>query len=418
MKNLFISLFLIITCTFSSNTFSAIYKCVSAQGQVIYNDKPCPNSNKESQIKEHYSSAVSIKPYTGRFRHNELVKRNIELIKEKSDSALKTTMDRLGIKRSIGVVDISVSDDNKVTNALAYASTVELYSVKRGIIVFDPRYMSFNGYNIEHVLIHEITHAVMRDILKERYSKEWPVWLKEGLSVWVSGELEERQRLTVSGIVFAKNRPAALINGIEGKHSGQDYYEDGLFFEYLEKEYGIKAIHKFIELAIKGNNYQTSFKLSFGSDLKHLQNKAREYSNNKLNRYLVKSDYNSYQKVKNLAAGRKTSTQKVKASYEEFINQYPNSDFIPNATYQTGIYNLRLKNYKEAIKIFDKMLANHYQNTNLFRNSLYHKGYSFMKMGEKKQAKKVFNKLLDTFPNTAYKKQIDQYVHEGLIPIY
>jgi len=52
MKNkLSIPLFIVMTLCHSQTAFSAIFKCVNAQGKTYYNDRACPKNEKETQFR-------------------------------------------------------------------------------------------------------------------------------------------------------------------------------------------------------------------------------------------------------------------------------------------------------------------------------------------------------------------------------
>ena len=189
-----------------------------------------------------------------------------------------------------------------------------------------------------------------------------------------------------------------------------DYYEDGLFFEYLEREFGEKGIQNLVQLIIEGSDYQSALSSLFEMDWSELQKRAYQYSSNRLNEFLKQSHYIHYKKIKKNLKEPNTDWAKNKISFENFIEQYPNSVLVSNAMYQLGRSNIKLKNYTQARKQFTELLVTHSHNLSLFKNSLYHKGVVLMKEGEKKQANEQFNQLLAIDPNSGLKKHIIKWI--------
>ena len=157
-------------------------------------------ANKQNDIR----SIISIEPYSGIFKNRSVLFRNIEVIETKAAPALATVLARLDIKNSIGPINISFID--KVKGFQATTSFIEVNSEKRPIIEFSTRGLIYDGYDIEKKLIHELTHAVLRDVLKEQYHK-LPKWFKEGVSIWVADQVREKEKYFISRSAFSNFSP-------------------------------------------------------------------------------------------------------------------------------------------------------------------------------------------------------------------
>lgn len=119
-KQLFKSLFVLLVLCQSQNGFAAIFKCVSAQGKTYYNDKVCPKSDKETQLK-------NVKDPKGGYIPPPLKAKNIDnengnvsnkvIVGEKSDRSLGSNNRKLSNTSSEEESSSSTSSERNQSNS-------------------------------------------------------------------------------------------------------------------------------------------------------------------------------------------------------------------------------------------------------------------------------------------------------------
>lgn len=408
----FINFFLYVNLSAAENK---IITCEDNSGNIIYTDRvqtQCKQSKSITQPKiSTLHNVVSVKPYKGKFSDQSIVRKNIVQIQGKANRLLKKTLSRLGMVETIGKIDIYFTADFKINekefNVITYTSNKN--NKRRQIILFNVRHLMFDSYDIEKKLIHELTHAVMRDAMRENY-RLLPRWFREGIAVWSASQIESKKKYLVSGSVFIDKKPLLLINGLEGKHTLDDYLEDGLFFEYIESQYGHAAVKSVVQLVIEGVSYQQALESVLKNDWEKITEAASLYAKEEVSNFTNRANFLEYHQIKN--ASTQLNPAKVKKNYQDFIKRNKDSVFVPNAMYQLGKVNIKLKQYSEAGKQFEAIVANHSRYTSLFSNSLYHRGAVFMKEEKRNQAKQQFDQLLTIFPETNYKKLIQGWLKQ------
>lgn len=84
------------------------------------------------------------------------------------------------------------------------------------------------------VVCHEATHAYFQRFSAGASYRALPKWAREGIAVYLSGELSSK--MTV-GVLRYLRHPLRQIDGLENlKHSFADYLEDALAFEFLDQD--------------------------------------------------------------------------------------------------------------------------------------------------------------------------------------
>lgn len=87
-------------------------------------------------------------------------------------------------------------------------------------------------------------------------------------------------------------------------------------------------------------------------------------------------------------------------AYNDFIKNYPDSKYMPDAIYGLGYSQFALKNYKSSIASQQKMLAL-YPNSAKASNAMYSIANSQIQLGQVNAAKKVLRNLIAKYPTAA-----------------
>ncbi|MBU4582867.1 MAG: tol-pal system protein YbgF [Proteobacteria bacterium] len=92
--------------------------------------------------------------------------------------------------------------------------------------------------------------------------------------------------------------------------------------------------------------------------------------------------------------------EKARESFENFLKQYPDTEFSDNAQFWVGECYYFEKKYEKAIVEYDKVTKN-FPEGNKVPYALLKQGISFLKLGDKASAKLLLQQVTKDFPNTS-----------------
>jgi tol-pal system protein YbgF len=92
--------------------------------------------------------------------------------------------------------------------------------------------------------------------------------------------------------------------------------------------------------------------------------------------------------------------EKSRESFENFLKQYPETEFSGNAQFWIGECYYFEKKYEKAIVEYDKVIKN-FPEGNKAPNALLKQGFSFQKLGDNASAKLLLQQVIKDFPNTS-----------------
>jgi len=97
---------------------------------------------------------------------------------------------------------------------------------------------------------------------------------------------------------------------------------------------------------------------------------------------------------------REAKYEKSREGFENFLKQYPETEFSDNAQFWIGECYYFEKKYEKAIIEYDKVVKN-YPEGNKVPFALLKQGLSFDKLGDKASAKLLLQQVIRDFPNTS-----------------
>ncbi|MEI7672895.1 MAG: tol-pal system protein YbgF [Deltaproteobacteria bacterium] len=92
--------------------------------------------------------------------------------------------------------------------------------------------------------------------------------------------------------------------------------------------------------------------------------------------------------------------EKSRESFENFLKQFPDTEFSDNAQFWVGECYYFEKKYEKAIVEYDKVIKN-FPEGNKVPYALLKQGLSFLKLGDKVSAKLLLQRVAKDFPNTS-----------------
>ncbi|MDA8125261.1 MAG: tol-pal system protein YbgF [Deltaproteobacteria bacterium] len=92
--------------------------------------------------------------------------------------------------------------------------------------------------------------------------------------------------------------------------------------------------------------------------------------------------------------------EKSREAFENFLKQYPNTEFSDNAQFWIAECYYFDKKYEKAIVEYEKVVKN-FPEGNKTANALLKQGLAFLKLGDKASAKLLLQQVIKDFPNTS-----------------
>jgi tetratricopeptide (TPR) repeat protein len=124
------------------------------------------------------------------------------------------------------------------------------------MIEFFTEYVVTNREGYRRTVVHEMKHAGFVEMMGGQSYHDLPGWIREGLAVWASEDVDSRMTLVLANSVVGGGDPMRMLDGIEKEgQDNNDYLEGSLAFEWLEsrKAGNVKA---FCRRLVKGEPYR------------------------------------------------------------------------------------------------------------------------------------------------------------------
>lgn len=121
-------------------------------------------------------------------------------------------------------------------------------------------------------MTHEMTHAVMADIMGLKEYDKLPMWIKEGTAVHAADQgLARIKALTKRG--FDINKIGGEDENIDGNPiSLEKYVENYLKIRFLLKSFGSNALHRFVKRLMKSGNVEKELAVCFNGLTEEVMN--------------------------------------------------------------------------------------------------------------------------------------------------
>ncbi len=155
---------------------------------------------------------------------------------------------------------------------------------KRNVIVIKSPSWHKSGKSLSEVLQHELAHLFLFNYLDDRYL---PLWLNEGFAVWQSEKwgwddriLMARAVLTGSLLSLAK---IDSLNHFSESQAHLGYAQSFLGVNYINSEYGEENFKKLLSLLKLGDDLNSAFLKTTGSDYADFEAEYLSYMKKKYN---------------------------------------------------------------------------------------------------------------------------------------
>ena len=191
------------------------------------------------------ASGALAKDYEGKYKGDA----RLAAIAESLPAALREARKRIRVQ---GPVRIELRDLGNARRGIV-AKTVQ--DADGFVIVLYTEPLVLQMHECSSTLRHELVHCLQKERWGARGEVTMPLWVKEGMAVYLSGQLESRERALAAHVGRERvpvDAVSRLVNGLGGRHTLLDYAEDGAAFAGVEKRHGKQKAQQWIQELLKG----------------------------------------------------------------------------------------------------------------------------------------------------------------------
>ena len=236
----------------------------------------------------------------------------------------------------------------------------------RVVIPFEGSYKTFR-----HVINHELTHAVMNDmlyggtvqnIISKGITLRLPLWYNEGMAEYLSIGWNTNEDMFIRDAIINEYLPnISQLNGYFAYRGGQS------IFEYIAKTYGRPKVGELLNKIKDAGNLDQGLKATLGISLKELNRRWKKS---------LKVEYwpeIASMQEPDVFAKRLTNNKKTRGFYNTSPAISPQGDkvvFISDRDIYLNVYEMNLANPKEVKLIVHSGTTNNFEELNLLFPSL------------------------------------------------
>ncbi|NLM18042.1 MAG: hypothetical protein GX221_10025 [Candidatus Riflebacteria bacterium] len=193
------------------------------------------------------------------------------------EEALAKIQQTLGIPPRRGMNLVVIFDDKLMHGGVRLRGKRQSIKTQEGVLVhyvfLDLEFLMKGEATLLEEMTHEMTHAVMADIMGLREYEALPMWIKEGTAVHAADQgLARIKALNQKG--FSLERFGSEDENPKGNPiSLEKYVENYLKIKYLVETYGDKLLHRFIKRIMASGNVQRELSICYSGLVEDTLNK-------------------------------------------------------------------------------------------------------------------------------------------------
>jgi len=163
-----------------------------------------------------------------------------------------------------------------VEHALAYVQLMQNNGSFAQQLVVNLDATAVNPMDFDKIFYHEMTHAVLNDVVGGEASGKIPHWVQEGLAQYISEEGKDRVIEEAQSV--KKSQAHFLLADLEGPYTARAYPQYYLAIEYLNEKHTVNAVQALVRNLILGKSTVDAVEDSTGLPWAKFQDEVREYS--------------------------------------------------------------------------------------------------------------------------------------------
>lgn len=343
--------------------------------------------------------------YAGKYEKDDRFKKAFGKFDVLREEALKIVCDRLGVgtvdARAIWftIADALAPDAEKLVRYTEEPFQTSSPAAGVAEIVLRPEYIVNGTHDLRETVIHELTHAVMRLRMKRDDYARVPRWLREGIALWVAGQIESRVRALLRAPEYAA-QPAGLLAGLDDKGGGLVRYgEYGLAIEYLVKAKGPAVIAELVARLERGEDARKAVAAVAGTTWEAFRDAAYAYAHKRIEELRPpQAETDAYLEIVRL--DRERQYEQVMKASRAFLGEHPESLYRGDVLYWRGkAFRLR-KQPAEAEKALKEVLTKHRAASGYVDEALYQLAFVRIEDRSFARARQPLRELLLDHPDT------------------
>jgi len=229
--------------------------------------------------------------YTGKYAGTGEWREVAKRLPSMREDAARAVCAKLGIEfRDASNIEIRFEDMPAGSRRLVNTAGTRTEKAGNGVrqVITLSLEVHFSGQDtIERELLHEMTHAILRNLLGEERHKTLPKWAREGLAVWVAGQGLDRSTQWIATEADKDDPVGRLVDGLENEnHSLKDYPEDYFAIVALEALGGEGSIPEFVKFLSEGAECRLAAAAASGHSWLDFEAEARETATRELKNIL------------------------------------------------------------------------------------------------------------------------------------
>jgi len=131
-------------------------------------------------------------------------------------------------------------------------------------------------FNFDKVFRHEMSHAILSDAVGGDVFAKLPVWLIEGLAIWVAEQGEQLTRAEAHR--YPAYAEKILVSDLEGPRRANLYPQYFLAIEYIVKTKGVGSLQNLLHDLVNERPLREAMAYNLGEDWETFQKNVRDFS--------------------------------------------------------------------------------------------------------------------------------------------
>ncbi|MBI2519784.1 MAG: hypothetical protein HYV97_05190 [Bdellovibrio sp.] len=223
-------------------------------------------------------------------------------------------------------------------------------------MLFNP-YPFLSGHtDLETTVCHETVHAYFRKHMSFGTYFRLPKWAREGSAVYLVNQLSHKERRALYRQWSGERN--AQLNGLEGAHSLEDYFEDALAFTFLDEKYS--AVQRVLSLVLEGKDIFEAIEQASGLRKEIFLREALAYAQNYIARRLQSLNKETREAITNWSnpAARNRASIEFMRQFKSGISQagLPKTlDFALSVAFSLDVYSIT-SDERELIHDYERVL--------------------------------------------------------------
>ncbi len=291
--------------------------------------------------------------YRGRYRHDPRFDRTFGHLETVVGRALRTIEDRLGIEpRGVARIHVYVQDADpaRYGHDRARCRTHRVGAEEFQHVDLYTEYFVSGDADLQTVVTHELVHAVMRERLGQTRYERLPLWLREGLAVYVADEGERHLHRTL----LACEKVGALVVGLaQTTRTVHLYPYAWLAVEYLVSKGGPTTLPRLMKGLLDDRNGKRLLGRIHGEGYAAFERGVRKHATARIRAAAAGLD--DIKRARRLYRGK--HFPKARAACAAFMKKHPSSAFAPTARYLDARCWFREGSFDRAEAGFRRCLA-------------------------------------------------------------